>query len=174
MNVGRSARMFLLAGGILILAACSNDPGSQATDVTGNTGMCTNSATRFYGEPLAGTNLPGSVLESVVNCPISEISDDRLSGTAESEFRCEYSNRSNEVVADCVSNTVVTNDGGTWEEEGGTFTITGTGIGVQGVVLQEGVRVGTGDYEGLQFAYRIEGVEHTYPWPITGTIEPTD
>jgi hypothetical protein len=173
MNLGRTAWMFLLAGAILTLAACSNGAASQTTEVTGNTGMCTNSATRFSGEPLPGTNLPGSVMESVVTCPMSEMSDDRLSGTAESEFRCEYSNRDGEIVAECVSNTVVTNDGGTWHEEGGTFMITGTEIGVQGVVAQEGVRVGTGDYEGLQFAYRIEGIEHTYPWPITGTIEPT-
>lgn len=83
-------------------------------------------------------------------------------------------NRDGQTAADCVSSSVVINDGGTWREDDGTFTITGTDIGVQGVVLQEGVRVGTGDYERLQFTYRMEGVEHTYPWTITGAIEPTD
>ncbi len=157
----------LLAG-----AACSGADG--VIDVTGDTGVCSTVDTEFSGEPLADANLPGRFLEAVVECPDVEMSDDRLSGVVTSEFRCEYSNRNGEIVADCVSDSVVTNDGGTWREDNGTFTITGTEIGVQGVVSQEGVRVGTGDYEGLQFTYRMEGVEHTYPWTITGRIEPTN
>lgn len=157
---------------LVLVVACSSS--TEAIEVNGNTGMCTNSGTRFSGEPLAGTRLPGSLVETVVNCPMNEMSDDRLVGTTESEIRCEYSDQDGEIVAECVSSSVVSNDGGTWREDGGTFTITGTDIGVQGLVVQEGVRVGTGDYEGLRFLYRIEGVEHTYPWPITGTIEPTD
>lgn len=165
-------RIGLIVVMLVSVVACSS--GTGAIEVTGNTGMCTNSGGRFYGEPPAGSNLPGGVLESVIHCPMSEMSDDRLVGAAETEIRCEYSNRNGGLVADCESNSVVTNDGGTWQEEGGTFTITGTGRYVQGVVAQDGIRVGTGDYEGLQFAYHMEGTEHTYPWPITGTIEPAD
>lgn len=168
-----TARTVLVVAMFALAAACTSDTGSQVSDVTGNTGMCTNSDTRFSGEPLEGTRLPGRVLESVVTCPQSEMSDDRLSGASESAIRCEYSDRNGEIVADCVSNTVITNDGGAWREEDGTFTITGTDIGTQGVVVHEGRRLGSGDYEGLQFVYRMEGVEHTYPWEITGTIEPT-
>ena len=36
----------------------------------------------------------------------------------------------------------------------------------------EDVVLGTGDYEGLQYTYHMEGVEHAYPWSISGTIEP--
>jgi len=157
---------------LILVSACSSDPAS--IDVTGETGYCGSASAEFAGEPLTGTNLPGRFVEAVVECPDSRFSDDRLSGAVRTAFRCEYSNQDGQIVADCVSSSVVTNDGGTWREDDGTFTITGTDIGVQGVVLQEGVRVGTGDYEGLQFTYRIEGVEHTYPWTITGTIEPTD
>lgn len=167
------SRRFGAVGTLLLLAtACSNNPGS--VDVTGETGICVIVDTQFSGEPLTGVNLPGRFVEATVECANSEMSDSRLSGPVTSEFRCEYSDKDGVIVADCVADSVVTNDGGTWREDGGTFTITGTEIGVQGVVAQEGIRVGTGDYEGLQFAYRMEGVEHTYPWEITGTIEPTD
>jgi hypothetical protein len=101
------------------------------------------------------------------------MSDARLSGAVTSDFRCEYSSQGGVIVADCVSTSVVINDGGTWREDDGTFTITDAEIGRQGAVSQEGIRVGTGDYEGLQFIFQMEGVEHTYPWTITGTIEPT-
>lgn len=165
-------RVGLIVAILVSVAACSSS--AEPIEVNGNTGMCTSSGTRFSGEYLEGTQLPGSVVETVLNCPMNEMSDDRLVGAMESEVRCEYSNQSGVIVAECVSNSVVTNDGGTWQEDGGTFTITGTDIGVQGLVVQEGVRVGTGDYEGLQFVYRVEGIEHAHPWPITGTIEPTD
>lgn len=156
----------------LLLAACSSS--SEVVEVTGSTGMCVTVDTSFSGEPLAGTSLPGRIIDAAVECPDSEMSDPRLSGTLRSDFRCEYSDSDGVIVADCGSDSVVTNDGGTWREDGGTFTITGTDIGVQGTVLQEGTRIGTGEYEGLHFTYRIEGVEHTYPWTITGTIEPAD
>lgn len=158
---------------VTLATVCSSCTGSEVTEVSGNTGMCTNSEPRFSGEPLEGLNLPGSAVEAVVSCPESEMSDSRLSGATESEFRCEYSHRDGEFVAECVSNKVVRNEGGTWQEEDGTFTITDTGFPADGVVVQEGLMVGTGDYEGLQFDYRMEGIEHAYPWSITGTIEPT-
>jgi hypothetical protein len=165
----RIALVLAILGSVV---ACSS--GTETVAVTGSTGMCATLEAEFSGERLAGANLPGRFLEAVVECPNSELSDDRLSGVATSEFRCEYVDRSGEIVADCVSKSVVANDGGTWRDNDGRFTITDTGIGIQGVVLQEGVRVGTGDYAGLQFRYRIEGVEHAYPWEITGTIEPAD
>jgi hypothetical protein len=157
---------------LTLVSACSSDP--ESVEVTGETGYCQVASAEFSGEPLTGSNLPGRVVDVVVECPDGEMSDDRLSGAVRTEFQCEYSNRDGQIVADCVSSSVVTNDGGSWREDDGTFTITGTDVGVQGVVLQEGVRVGTGDYEGLQFTYRMEGVEHTYPWTVTGTIEPKD
>ena len=40
-------------------------------------------------------------------------------------------------------------------------------------IVEEGVREGTGDYEGLRFVYATGGGT-SYPWPITGTIEPSD
>ena len=163
------ARVLLIV--VVLAAACST--GSQATEVTGDTGMCTPSEAVFSEEPLEGTNLPGSVMEAVVTCPESNMSDDRIAGTTESDFRCEYVNREGVIVAECTADKVITNDGGTWVEQGGVFTITGTGFPDDGLVVQDGVMLGTGDYEGLQYTYHMEGVEHAYPWTITGTIEPT-
>jgi len=170
-STGRVGLAVIVAMSVTV---CSS--GTEVVDVTGETGMCSTMDVEFSGDPLPNANLPGRFVEVRVECPESEMSDARLSGAVTTEFRCEYSERDSDgvIVADCVSDSVLTNDGGTWREDNGTFTITDTEIGVQGVVVQEGVRVGTGDYEGLQFVYRIEGVEHTYPWTITGTIEPTD
>ncbi len=162
-------------GRVLVIAlvfagGCSS--GSQVAEVTGDTGMCTPSEASFSGEPVEGSNLPGNVVEAVVTCPQSEVSDPRVAGATESTFRCEYLDREEITVAECVADTVITNEGGTWVEEGGTFTITGTGFPADGTVVQDGVMVGTGDYEGLRYTYHKEGIEHAYPWTITGTIEP--
>jgi hypothetical protein len=167
--LGRLAAVLVVA---MSAGACSGDV--ESVDVTGETGICATTDADFSGDPLPGTNLPGRVLEAVVECPYSTMSDDRLSGAARTEFRCEYSDQDGTIVANCDSSSVVTNDGGTWREDDGTFTITGTDIGVQGLVVQDGVRQGTGDYDGLQFTYHMEGIEHTHPWTVTGTIEPSD
>jgi hypothetical protein len=166
----------LLPVALVLAGGCSS--AIEPTEVTGNTGMCALADARFSGEPLQGdslpaeaTNLPGNILDATVTCPESEMSDERLSGAAETQFRCEYLMRDGAVVADCMGTKVVTNDGGTWVEDGCTFTITDTGLPANGIVRQEGVMVGTGDYEGLQFSYRMEGREHTYPWPLSGTLE---
>ncbi|MCJ7781427.1 MAG: hypothetical protein MUQ27_11450, partial [Acidimicrobiia bacterium] len=50
-------RVGLIVVMLVSVAACSS--GTGAIEVTGNTGMCTNSGGRFYGEPPAGSNLPG-------------------------------------------------------------------------------------------------------------------
>ncbi|MFC2153732.1 hypothetical protein ACFLQ7_03780 [Actinomycetota bacterium] len=163
------ARILLVV--LVFASGCSN--GNQVTEVTGDTGMCTPSEPVFTGEPLEGANLPGSVIEAVVTCPESNMSDDRIAGATESDFRCEYVNRDGVIVAECTADKVITNNGGTWTEDGGTFTITGTGFPDDGLVVQDGVMLGTGDYAGLQYTYHMEGIEHAYPWTITGTIEPT-
>jgi hypothetical protein len=85
-------------------------------------------------------------------------------------FRCEFGKQGENTVGDCVTESSVTNDGGAWKETGGRMTITFAPDGSQ-LVVSDGVRVGTGDYEGLRFAYHAEGQAHAYPWPITGTIE---
>lgn len=166
----------LLPIALLLIGGCSS--AVAPTEVTGSTGPCTVADARFSGDPLPGDNLPpearnlpGNIIEATVTCAESEMSDERLSGAAQTDFRCEYSMRNGAVVADCVGDKVVTNDGGTWVEKGCTFTITDTGLPANGTVRQAGVLVGTGDYEGLQFSYRMEGHEHAYPWTISGTIQ---
>ena len=118
-------RPLLLFVTVLVVASsCSSEP--AVTEVTGDTGMCFPSEPVFSGEPIEGANLPGSIIEAVVTCPESSVSDSRVAGATESDFRCEYVNRDGVIVAECVADKVITNDGGTWLEDGGEFTITGT------------------------------------------------
>jgi hypothetical protein len=58
------------------------------------------------------------------------------------------------------------------ENEGGSWTGDWTGV-IEGGGLHvvNGVLVGSGDYEGLQFSGRWEWVD--WPGTVTGTIEPT-
>ncbi len=65
----------------------------------------------------------------------------------------------------------ITNDNGTWE---GTWE--GTSTFGEGAADDEHFHdvtytlLGTGDYDGLEFVFHMEGFEH--PWPLEGTISP--
>ena len=43
--------------------------------------------------------------------------------------------------------------------------------GKPSTIVEDGNRVGTGDYDGLRFAYHVDGTSAGYPWPITGTLD---
>ena len=114
---GQARRRYPLAPTVLLLimllvaSGCSS--GSEVIEVTGDTGICSSSQPAFSGEPLKEANLPGNVVEAVVTCPESHASDSRISGETTSSFRCEYVSRDDVVVAACVADKVITNDGGT-------------------------------------------------------------
>lgn len=89
-----------------------------------------------------------------------ETSDPRVSGTAEVAVIFEQRPPGTEMWGSFV----LTNDGGTWR---GDWT---GEIDSESFHVVDGVLLGEGDYDGLQYDTRWEGV--IYPWDVTGTIEP--
>ena len=168
----RSITAALSVAVLAVLSTACGRGGDAVIEVTGDTGLCTEVGTTWSGDAPAGAAVPGLVLERTVTCPQNSMSDERLVGAYASEFRCEFSVQGDVTVGDCVHDSTITNEGGSWEEQGGSFTIT-LSPGEPTAIVEEGVREGTGDYEGLRFVYATGGGT-SYPWPITGTIEPSD
>ena len=61
----------------------------------------------------------------------------------------------------------ITNDNGTWE---GTSTFGEGAADDQHFHDVTYTLLGTGDYDGLEFVFHLQGVE--LPWPLEGTISP--
>lgn len=163
----RRTRHALTAGLLLAVAGCAGD--SYPIEVTGSTGQCRESGTMWSGDPIAGA-LPGTVLERTVTCEEVTASDERVAGEFESSLRCVFAPQGERVVGDCVMATTVTNEGGTWHDDDGVVTIT-IADGAPAEIVQDGVRVGGGEYEGLSFTYHVEGTAEGYPWEMSGTID---
>ncbi len=123
--------------------------------------------------PALGDVLPGSVLDRQITCPQNAMSDDRVAGAFEGFLHCVFSERVGSYVGDCPSGRTLTNDGGTWYEDAGDLSITVV-PGEASRVVEDGVYVGRGQYQGLRYAYHVESDSGGYPWPITGTIERSD
>lgn len=97
-----------------------------------------------------------------------EASDERVIGSSDVVNSCEFWADGNG--ADCSGTTTITNDGGTWTGEySGTTSWSAEDPEHHHVI--DTVLVGTGDYEGLRFVYRLTGGD-SFPWDFTGTIEP--
>ncbi len=158
--------LVLVLGALVALAGCTG--ATYPIEVTGDTGLCTDSDTVWSGEPVAG--LEGTVLERAVHCAGMTMSDERLSGTSEHRFRCEFSQDGEDIVGDCVTDATITNDGGTWHSPDGRMAITISPTG-PATIVEDLAFVGSGDYEGLRYTNHVEGLANDYPWPITGTIE---
>ncbi len=152
------------------VAACSGD--GYPIEVTGDTGQCEEFDTVWSGEPVGGV-VPGSTLERTVRCSGGTMSDERLTGESEITFRCDFTAEGDTAVGDCTQASTVTNDGGMWQDDDGVMTIV-VKPAEPARIVEDGVRIGTGDYEGLRFAYHVESVPEGYPWPITGTLERAD
>jgi hypothetical protein len=163
--------LWLVLSLVLSVGACAGGADVEAVEVTGSTGQCTETNTRWSGEGPAGSGLPGAVLERTVVCRDRVMSDERLSGRTEGSFRCEFEMEGGAAVGTCVKSMTTTNDGGTWVETAGSLVLTVTG-GALSDAVDEGVQVGTGNYEGLQFRYQTGGT--SYPWEITGVLGPVD
>ncbi len=149
-----------------VLAGCAGD--SYPKDVTGSTGTCWESNTLWSGEPLGGA-LPGTILERDVTCPEVVMTDERLSGSYEDSFRCEFAAEGEGFVGQCTENSTRTIDNGAWHVEAGTMVITVI-PGQASRIVEDGVEIGTGDYAGLMFRYHVDA-SGAYPWEITGTLE---
>jgi hypothetical protein len=144
-------RLVLLSAILLVLlAACGS--GIEPVEVTGSTGIQMESGSAFTEE---GRTYRGEW---------TDITDERLKGEEVAVVFCEMVSEE-ENSAECEGTQEVVNDGGAWE---GNFT----GTSIDGLHEIDGTLIGTGDYEGLQFSYHLEGVE--FPWDITGTIEPVE
>ncbi|MDJ0925423.1 MAG: SGNH/GDSL hydrolase family protein [Acidimicrobiia bacterium] len=107
---------------------------------------------------------------TIIRATDNGLSDDRVNGDYEALMDVDIfveSHRSTGLIT--MPRVTITNDGGTWE---------GTAVGVSTWTTSEPEHrhyihhtlLGTGNYEGLQFTYLLEGID--YPWTVTGTIEP--
>ena len=107
---------------------------------------------------------------TIIRATDNSLSDDRVNGDYEGLMDFDLfvdGDRSTGLIT--MPRVTITNDGGTWE---------GTAVGISTWTTSEPEHrhyihhtlLGTGDYEGLQFTYLLEGVD--YPWTVTGTIEP--
>ncbi len=120
------------------------DSGSDITPVTvEGTSTCTETS--------------DSALRSSGVCT-DTMSDPRVSGTAIATARIDTAPPT------AMDGTYeLTNDNGTWVGDwSGEITADGNHI-------IDGLYIGSGDYEGLQYRQHVEGVN--FPWTITGTIE---
>jgi hypothetical protein len=162
--------LVVVPGLLAALAGCSGE--TYPVEVTGDTGACSESEPVWSGDPLPLAG--GTVLERTVSCPGVTTSDERTTGAVQSTFRCEFSEQGDSTVGDCVSDSTLTNDGGTWHAPQSRITITLT-VGEPTTVVHDSVYVGAGDYEGLRYTNRVtnffDGTEHDYPWQVTGTID---
>ncbi len=146
-----NTRILLLSTILLLLSAgCSSEP--EVAEVSGSTGTATESGSVFSEE--GKTYLADWI----------DVSDDRVKGETEAIVFCEVISEEEEA-AECEGTFMIVNDGGTWE---GRYS----GTTIQNVHDFQGTLIGTGDYEGLQFTYRLQGTE--FPWDITGTIQPVN
>lgn len=101
-----------------------------------------------------------------------DMTDDRVNGDFEQVMDIDLTLEGDRTTGEItVTSMTISNDGGTWEGTGeGTTTWTGTesrhahNIGY--------TLIGTGNYDGLQFTFQMEGID--YPWELTGTIEPVE
>jgi hypothetical protein len=171
MNTTRMSTVLFLAGGVLVATAgCA---GAQyPIEVTGNTGLCQEHSTVWSGEPL-GDVLPGSVLDRQITCPQNAMSDDRVTGAFEGSIHCVFGERLGSYVGDCTSEYTLANDGGTWHQDAGNVSITVV-PGEASRIVEDGVYVGKGQYQGLRYVIHVESDPAGYPWPVTGTIERSD
>ena len=106
--------LLLESGLVLAPVACAGQ--SYPIDVTGNSGPCKEIGYGWSGDALPA--VPGTVLERTVTCPAVVMSDERLSGTFDSSFRCEFVQQGDSAVGQCTQESTVTNSGGTWRREG--------------------------------------------------------
>lgn len=124
-----------------------------------------------WGEEIQGTGFEHS-RNTIIRMTDDGLSDDRVNGDFEALMDIDVFVEGDRTVAVLTMNSVkITNDGGAWG---------GTGTGVSTWTTSNPAHshyfhytlLGTGDYEGLQFKYHVEGID--MPWAVTGTIEPVD
>ena len=141
-------RSLLIAPLVLAVAAsCGADDASTTgaemtttlAPVTGDTGPC---------------GLPG---DADYIC-LTDTSDDRVSGIAETNISCEFTEDGDTTVGDCTGPSTLTNDGGVWE---GTCagTTTWSTTEPDHVHSIDCTYIGAGAYVGLRFRERLEGVD---------------
>jgi hypothetical protein len=157
-----------------IIRELGYDPASgEATDVVAVTGQYPAPDEYIEGEQW-GEPIPGAGYErmrgTVIRHADNGLSDDRVNGGFEALMDIDVyveGDRTTGLIT--MTRVKIINDGGTWE---------GTGVGTTSWTTSQPSHrhhihftlLGTGDYEGLQFRYHVEGID--LPWTVTGTIEP--
>jgi hypothetical protein len=130
---------------------------AAVSEITGSTGVPVESGSVWDSGGLVGT---GKMI----------LSDERVSGASTHEIHCdrlwEYEDATS---TDCRTTMTITNAGGAWEG-----VVVGTSSWTTDRPLHvhhmTGTLVGSGDYEGLRFVFRMDGDD--YPWTVAGKIEP--
>ncbi len=167
----------------LVLAGCgggsSTDPTTTtvptttttvvSTAVTGTSTCTVVDDGLWLGPTLPSSGLPGSAQRGYkLDCD-DVVSDDRASGSNEVVVSCDFAVDGESTVGDCWGTTAKTNAGGVWD---GTLMGTTTWSTAEPghVHVMEIAFKGAGDYEGLEYASVVEGID--FPWTINGTIQP--
>lgn len=155
---------------LVLLAACGGGP--EPVEVTGSMpGPAEEVPGESGGEPIEGSGLDWSTVRGeTYRAAFTDLSDQRVNGDLETVMDIDISVDGDRTTAMLTITSIsITNGGGTWEGSGqGTSTWTKTEPAHLHTI--DFTLIGTGDYEGLQFTYQVEGVN--YPWELTGTIEP--
>jgi hypothetical protein len=154
----RSAAV-LAIGGLLATAVVAT--AAEPVEVTG-TSSCFQTVD---GETPPGLTGP-DFRNSVYSCSF-DVSDDRMTGDAETVNNCDFSVDGETTVGNCWGTSVLQNDGGAWA---GVFSGTTSWSDSEPTHIHEIdlVYLGAGGYDGLQFTGTFTGAD--YPWAVTATI----
>jgi hypothetical protein len=99
------------------------------------------------------------------------VSDERVAGDYEYVADIDFQEDGDACVGYFTGTETMTNDGGTWEGTvEGTMTWDGPADTANTVYDIDRTMLGSGDYDGLKYSYKLYGTD--FPWELTGTISP--
>ncbi|MDJ0925424.1 MAG: hypothetical protein QNJ77_12755 [Acidimicrobiia bacterium] len=162
----------LLVGGALWAVSSDPTPSTPVTPITEVTGD--SSCAILKWGTWAGDSLPGRFTtqqRGQRNLCRTETSDPRVSGSWDVALNCDYSLEGDIIAGQCWGTLEMEGDSGRWV---GTFLAT-TESSVETPddifhIIDSDV-VGSGDYAGLRYIHRIEGIDSM---TVTGQIGPVD
>lgn len=156
---------------LLVVAGCGEEV--QPVTVTGAMpSPVEETKGEHIGDPIPEWDLPFSHIRGTAyRSTLTGMSDPRVNGELEHVMDIDMVDEGDRIVGYILAEATITNDGGSWvgTGEGTTFYTKENPIHQHHI---EYTLLGTGDYDGLRFAYTVEGGD--YPWDLTGTIEPVD
>ena len=116
-------------------------------------------------------NVHGQTWSYGEDAGVSWVSDERVAGELEFTMDADVRDEGDTCVLYFTGTETITNDNGTWEGTWEGTSTFGEGAGddqhLHDVTF---TLLGTGDYDGLEFVFNMQGID--LPWPLKGTISP--